>query len=82
MRRAQNRAVPIRHEKIIAICQPVGTCLYVISVHAGNRPVLEIALPAPRPFSPFSSSSSKRKFRGIFAPIVRRCTMSVTTSTL
>ena len=27
-------------------------------------------LPAPRPFSPFSNSSSRRKFRGTLAPIV------------
>lgn len=26
-------------------------------------------MPAPRPFSPFSSSSSRRKLRGTFAPI-------------
>lgn len=27
-------------------------------------------LPAPRPFSPFSNSSSSRKFRGTLAPMV------------
>lgn len=26
-------------------------------------------IPAPRPFSPFSSSSNKRKFRGTLAPM-------------
>lgn len=30
----------------------------------------EFGLPAPSPFSPFSSSSSKRKFRGTLAPIM------------
>jgi hypothetical protein len=29
-----------------------------------------VLIPAPRPFSPFSNSSSRRKLRGTFAPIV------------
>lgn len=31
----------------------------------------QIIIPAPRPFSPFSSSSSSRKFLGTFAGIMR-----------
>lgn len=31
----------------------------------------QIVIPAPRPFSPFSSSSSSRKFLGTFAGIMR-----------
>lgn len=32
----------------------------------------QIVIPAPRPFSPFSSSSSSRKFLGTFAGIMRK----------
>ena len=36
--------------------------------HGGDFSLLNV--PAPRPFSPFSSSSSKRKFRGTLAMTV------------
>lgn len=32
--------------------------------------VVRVYSPAPKPFSPFSSSSSNRKLRGTFAPIL------------
>jgi hypothetical protein len=40
-------------------------------VHQRHAPCVyaKSSLPAPRPFSPFSSSSSNRKFRGTLAPM-------------
>jgi hypothetical protein len=40
----------------------------VYSQHSTLKECLS-AVPAPRPFSPFSSSSSKRKLRGTLAPM-------------
>ena len=37
-----------------------------------NESTDTIVIPAPSPFSPFSSSSSSRKFRGTLAPMFAR----------
>lgn len=71
VRRAKNRAVPVGHEQVIALVQAVGTCLYrIVSEVFRKAGGISVCLPAPRPFSPFSSSSSRRKLRGTFALIV------------
>ena len=41
----------------------------VYSQHSTLNQVQLSAIPAPRPFSPFSSSSSRRKLRGTLAPM-------------
>jgi hypothetical protein len=85
VRRAEDCAVPVGHEKIIAFVQAVGArlCLgrmvvsgivslarlHCICTHACSQTV-GLSVPAPRPFSPFSSSSSRRKLRGTFALMV------------
>lgn len=41
----------------------------VYSQHSTLDQARSSAIPAPRPFSPFSSSSSRRKLRGTLAPM-------------
>ena len=67
MRRAEYSAIPIGHHQVIAICKTVGARLCtLLSVWPPTR-YDPISIPAPKPFSPFSSSSSNLKLRGTFA---------------
>lgn len=88
VRGAENRAIPVRHEKILGILKTVGAGLYrgtnlSASCDAkrhqpwGYLQATESSrsggwgkkgtIPAPRPFSPFSSSSRSLKFLGTLA---------------
>lgn len=70
--RSKDCAIPVGHHQVIAVRQTIGTCLCTrsISLGPGHEKRGIVRLPAPSPFSPFSSSSSSRKFRGTFAPIL------------
>lgn len=71
MRWAENGAVPVGHEQVVAFVEAVRACLYpVISASLSATFYVFRHIPAPRPFSPFSSSSSNRKLRGTLAPIL------------
>jgi hypothetical protein len=69
VRWAEDGAIPIAHHQVVAICETIRAGLYRIVRLASVR-VNFLYSPAPKPFSPFSSSSSNRKFRGTFAAIV------------
>lgn len=47
-------------------------CTATARMHACSQ-IVGVSVPAPRPFSPFSSSSSRRKLRGTFALMVVLC---------
>ena len=70
VRRSKYSTIPVCHKKIVTIFKSIGTRLFCLLVKASLFNWRE-NIPAPRPFSPFSSSSSNRKLRGTFAPIVR-----------
>lgn len=69
MRRSEDCAIPIGHQKIVAVVKSVGACLCLLSVDCPTCSGVS-TVPAPRPFSPFSSSSSRRKLRGTLAPMI------------
>ena len=70
VRWTKNCTIPVCHEQIIAFVQAVGTCLYSDISNRGHHLRDSAIEPAPRPFSPFSSSSSSRKFLGTLAMFV------------
>ena len=76
MRRSENGGVPVGHHDIVAIGKTVGASVWCdvnercVVDGVRDRRVRRRNKPAPRPFSPFSSSSSSRKFRGILVDMV------------
>jgi hypothetical protein len=74
MGRSQDGAVPVGHHQVLRVVQSVGACLCATACQSHVRPekreTRDVRLPAPRPFSPFSSSSSRRKFLGTLAVMV------------
>ena len=72
VRGSKNCPVPIRHHHIITFSQAIGTglCILILARHPSFFQYDKNSIPAPSPFSPFSSSSNNRKFLGSFAPIV------------
>lgn len=71
MRRTEDGAVPVAHGNVIAVSQTDRACLCSALAWLSSPERASLyCIPAPSPFSPFSSSSSRRKFLGIFAAIM------------
>ena len=64
----EDRAVPVGHHEIVAICKTIGAGFCPGRSEHGSS--LGYGQTRPNPFSPLSSSSSSLKLRGTIADIV------------